>query len=39
MSDESRGGDVFNEERLCRLVELMKEHDLEHALEPLMYQL
>jgi len=29
MADESRGGDVFNEERLCRLVELMKEHDLE----------
>lgn len=29
MADESRAGDVFNEERLCRLIELMKEHDLE----------
>ncbi|MBP86700.1 MAG: acetyl-CoA carboxylase, biotin carboxyl carrier protein [Planctomycetaceae bacterium] len=29
MADESQGGDVFDEERLCRLIELMKEHDLE----------
>lgn len=29
MADKSRAGDVFNEERLCRLIELMKEHDLE----------
>lgn len=29
MADESRAGDVFDEERLCRLIELMKEHDLE----------
>ena len=29
MADESRAGDVFDEERLCRLIKLMKDHDLE----------
>ena len=28
MAEESKPGDVFDEDRLCRLIELMKEHDL-----------
>jgi acetyl-CoA carboxylase biotin carboxyl carrier protein len=31
MADKSRAEDVFDEERLCRLIELMKEHDLEEV--------
>jgi acetyl-CoA carboxylase biotin carboxyl carrier protein len=29
MANKSQSGDVFDEERLCRLIALMKEHDLE----------
>jgi acetyl-CoA carboxylase biotin carboxyl carrier protein len=29
MANKSQSGDVFDEARLCRLIELMKEHDLE----------